>query len=248
MIRREVPLFITMGVGWFMVVEYFSQAVEPVSTELQSWAIIMTALASVLGVVNVARINLLKVSRKQEDWQYGIFLLVGMAVMILLGTLLPMIRSLTGMEGPAMVGAFDASGVTEGTWFYQFFNHLFVPMQATMFALLAFFIASAAFRAFRVRSLDASLLAVTAVIVMLGRVPLGDAMSGGFLPALSDWIMNVPNLAAKRAPQHDSGAPGEGRSPLGVPDHAVRAVFSPVLPLGPAHPGEPGGAGFLRAD
>lgn len=199
MFRREVPLFITMGVGWFMVVEYFSQAVEPVSTELQSWAIIMTALASVLGVVNVARINLLKVSRKEENWPYSVILLGGMILMILLGTLIPMVKSVFGIEGPAQIGAFNASGVNEGTWFYQFFNNLFVPMQATMFALLAFFIASAAFRAFRVRSLDATLLAITAMVVMLGRVPLGDAMSHGFLPDLSDWIMNVPNLAAKRA-------------------------------------------------
>lgn len=199
MFRREIPLFITMAVGWFMVIEYFSEAAEPISTELQSWAIIMTALASVLGVVNVARINLLKMSRKEEDWPYSILLIGGMIVMIVLGTLLPMLRSIFGIESAMPLGAFNASGVNAGTWFSQFFNHLFVPMQATMFSLLAYFIASAAFRAFRVRSLDATLLAVTAVVVMLGRVPIGDAMSDGFLPALSDWIMNVPNLAAKRA-------------------------------------------------
>jgi hypothetical protein len=68
----------------------------------------------------------------------------------------------------------------------------------TMFALLAFYIASAAFRAFRVRRTEAALLAGTAVIVMLGRVPVGAALWPG-LPEVTDWIMNAPQLAAKRA-------------------------------------------------
>ncbi len=73
-----------------------------------------------------------------------------------------------------------------------------------MFSLLAFFIASAAFRAFRIRTVEAGLLAVAALIVMLGRVPVGDVMSGALpewlrLGAMQDWIMNVPQNAAKRA-------------------------------------------------
>jgi hypothetical protein len=71
-------------------------------------------------------------------------------------------------------------------------------MQGTMFSLLAFFIASAAFRAFRMRSFEATLLAIAAVIVMLGRVPVG-AQIWDKLPVISDWIMNVPQMAAKRA-------------------------------------------------
>ncbi|MEK7369523.1 MAG: hypothetical protein AABZ62_07640, partial [Planctomycetota bacterium] len=36
-----------------------------------------------------------------------------------------------------------------------------------------------------------------AIIVMLGRVPIG-ALISEYLPMAADWIMGVPNLAAKR--------------------------------------------------
>ena len=196
--RREIPLLITMIVGWFMILDYFFPKASPVTAELQNWAIIMTALASVLGVANVARINLIKVSRKERDWPYGLILLIGMGIMVVLGTGLPIAHSLTRASEPWAVGSMRFDGVAAGTLFDELYNAVFVPMQSTMFALLAFYIASAAFRSFRIRSTEAGLLAVAAVVVMLGRVPLGGEIWDA-LPDLSDWIANVPNLAAKRA-------------------------------------------------
>ena len=73
-----------------------------------------------------------------------------------------------------------------------------VALQSTMFSLLAFFVASAAYRAFRARSPEASVLLLAAIIVMAGRVPLGEYLLAG-LGQLSDWIMQVPNTAAQRA-------------------------------------------------
>jgi hypothetical protein len=70
-------------------------------------------------------------------------------------------------------------------------------MAATMFSLLAFFIASAAFRAFRIRSTEALLLAIAAFVLMIGRVPIGNALHP-LIPAGADWLMEVPQNAAKR--------------------------------------------------
>ena len=56
----------------------------------------------------------------------------------------------------------------------------------------------AAYRAFRARNPEATLLLAAAVIVMLGRVPLGELV----LPALgpiSEWILSVLNASARRA-------------------------------------------------
>jgi hypothetical protein len=81
------------------------------------------------------------------------------------------------------------------TWMY---DHLFAPCNATMFALLAFFIASAAFRAFRARNVEAALLLGAAILIMIGRVPLGRALSEK-LPWIAEWLIDVPNNAGRRA-------------------------------------------------
>ncbi len=80
-------------------------------------------------------------------------------------------------------------------WLY---DHVFAPCNATMFALLAFFIASAAFRAFRARNVEAGLLLGAAILIMIGRVPLGRALHES-LPWLAEWIIDVPNNAGRRA-------------------------------------------------
>ena len=72
--------------------------------------------------------------------------------------------------------------------------------------MLAFFIASAAFRAFRARNIEATLLLASAVIVILGLTPpflylwtSVFAFIPGFPLEFKDWILIVPNMAARRA-------------------------------------------------
>jgi hypothetical protein len=187
MLRRELPVLLTLVVGFFMVLGPFIPArhFTDARTEFEGWAIIITSFAAVLGVANIARLSVLRISRRERDWLYHVPLLAGLALMMVLGV--------GGSVAPAPI-----FGIQEGTLFNDLYNHMYVPMQGTMFALLAFYIASAAFRAFRIRSFEAMLLAVAAVLVMIGRVPIGASIWDG-LPQIADWIMNIPNNAAKRA-------------------------------------------------
>jgi hypothetical protein len=86
----------------------------------------------------------------------------------------------------------------EGRVFNWLYDHIFFPCNATMFALLAFFIASAAFRAFRMRNVESGLLLGAAILVMLGLVPIGRAISPIF-PEIQEWIVDIPNNAGRRA-------------------------------------------------
>ncbi len=85
----------------------------------------------------------------------------------------------------------------ENSMFRIFFDYVMMPILATMFALLAFFIASAAYRAFRARNVLATLLLIAALIVMLRFNPW--IPGAEWVARTSNWLMNVPNLAAQRA-------------------------------------------------
>jgi len=56
---------------------------------------------------------------------------------------------------------------------------------------------SAAYRAFRARTLEAAILLVSGTIVMLANAPVGGSIWGGFTP-LKDWIFDVPNMSTMR--------------------------------------------------
>ena len=86
----------------------------------------------------------------------------------------------------------------DGRVFVWVYDHVFAPCNATMFALLAFFVASAAFRAFRARNIEAALLLGTAIIRMLGRAPIGRAIDDS-LPAIAQWLLDVPSNGGRRA-------------------------------------------------
>ena len=88
------------------------------------------------------------------------------------------------------------------------FQSTVVALGATTFSTIGFFIVSAAYRAFRIRSAEATLMLVAAFVVMLGQVPVGAAITNGIpaegwvsslrLENLSYWILNQPNMAAQR--------------------------------------------------
>ena len=84
--------------------------------------------------------------------------------------------------------------------FFFIYKYVYASMAGTMFSLLAFYVASAAYRAFKAKSLDSGLLLFAAFLVMIGRTSIGEAIWPGF-SVIASWIMNIPQNAGQRAIQ-----------------------------------------------
>jgi len=182
--RRQLPLLITMIAGLVFAGQYYipHPQSEQMLTSVTKWLQIIGGFALILGVSSLFQQHAAKIRRKESGWGYSLVLYAGIVGTIVAGLLA------NGKE--SVDGSMTAFG-----WVYSF---MMVPLQGTMFAILAFFIASAAYRSFRARSREAAVLLVAAVIVMMGRVPLGEYM----LPIsgdVSQWILNVLNASVRRA-------------------------------------------------
>jgi len=188
--KRLLPLAITFVTGMLIVVAFVlpHPPFGGLEDRFLNWYLIVVGFTMLLGVDSLVRMHISKLARRRPGWGYSVVLLVSLALTVIVG-----VWSWIGWR----------SIIHPVAPFMYIYTHVIIPLQATMFALLAFFIASAAYRAFRARTVDATLLLVAAGIVMLGRVPVGAYLTQKFpnfvqLPVIADWIMDVPQLAAKR--------------------------------------------------
>jgi hypothetical protein len=187
-VKREVPLVILFISGAFMAFQYFipHHVSATIYQYANNWTIIVGIFTMVVGIGSLVDLHYDRIAHRREQWPYSIVTMVALVVVTIIG-----LSSPNAIQNPR--GAF-----------MMIYFYVLSPVIATMFALLAFFIASAAYRAFRARSILASLLLIAAVIVMLGRIPIGDMITG-WLPEglrfsdIARYILDYPNTAAKRA-------------------------------------------------
>jgi hypothetical protein len=176
--KRQIPLIIVMTLGFVFAAHTFIP--NKISVDFYdwwvSWSKAIAPFGVVLGIMSLFMVHGTKISRKIPGWQYSVLTLAAL-----------IFTAVTGFIW----------GTNEGSPYMWLFKNVQMPMSATMFSLLAFYIASAAYKAFRARSAEATVLLVAAIIVMLGQVPLGQMISK-WIPETATWILNVPNLAAKR--------------------------------------------------
>lgn len=100
----------------------------------------------------------------------------------------------------------DAHSTTQKAYDFLF-DGLFNQLGAAMFSLLGVYIATAAYRAFRVRTIESALMMTAAVIVMLGQISFGKEIYE-HMPSIRQWLLEVPNSAAFRAIRLGAGVAG----------------------------------------
>ena len=194
--KRLVPLIITFVVGTVLILSVFIPPMEGLGENFTLFFDIIAVFAFFLGGGNLVRVHFTKMSRKSEDWEFSIVTLVGFFVMLSAG--------LFKIGNPGDI----ASSVTaDGSLFQAIYRSVFVPLSSTMYALLAFFVASASYRAFRAKNKEATLLLIAAFIILLGSTPFGTMLTSWVpeswsifhIPNLAVWLMSSPNLAGQRA-------------------------------------------------
>lgn len=182
--RTQFPLAITFVTGFLIIVGFFipHEPIGGIQTSFLQWYGIIAGFTMVVGLFSLARGHTRKIIKLAPGFGYSITLMIAM-----LSTLIAGFYSIIRYGDPFKPGV-------PFVWYYW---HIFVPLSATMFSLLAFFIASAAYRAFRARTFAATLLLIAGALVMIGRVPVGDILWSKF-PVIAEWIMEIPQMSAKR--------------------------------------------------
>lgn len=181
--KRRIPIIICLLAGLFTLIQPFipHPAFNSVFKGATRWVYVIGVFATVIGIGTLARLHIKRITRKSPGWIYSIIIFVGFLV----------------------TASFGIIGGKKGDAFLWIFNNINASLESAMFSLLAFFMASAAYRAFRARTFEATLLLIAAIIVMLGRVPIGVFLWQNVMPqALVDRYPFFPEESAEWLMSH----------------------------------------------
>jgi hypothetical protein len=176
-LKTLAPLLTTFFIGAVMMIEFFFVApwASSISALIRSWTPLITAFTIVVGTVNLILVHGKNVNRKSPGWYKSVLLLAAFFTMTVIGMTL---------------------GQNSDPYTFLLENVLNAT-SSSIFALSAFYIGSSSFRAFRAMNLHAAVLLISGALVMLGRVPIGEYVSGS-MPDIAQWLMDIPNVAGQR--------------------------------------------------
>ena len=197
LLKRYIPIAIVAFFGALTLSAWFidNETIETFANDdVTQFFDIIAAFAVFLGALNLLKLQFIKVLKQQSGWIYSAIAIASFFFAFIIGFFIrgayfvgedvyfsqkAAEAAILGSGSSEVVVPVDwgAHVQTDGSLFQWMFKYIFSPLSATMFALLAFFVASASFRAFRARNFEASLLLVAGIIIMLGRVPIGSLIS-----------------------------------------------------------------------
>jgi hypothetical protein len=203
--KKWLTIVCTFGAGLFFLLEYFlpirklkdgseGNAITPFVIPVSDFIQYMMIWTVGLGLISLTLVHGRRLVRRQADWHNSLAFFLALIAMLVVG-----FSTQAGKAGtPGARMLYDS-----------LFRGLLISLDAAVFSLLAFYIASAAYRAFRIRTVEAGLLMAAALIVMLGFVnfgvmltswiPLDSPWAGLRLEKLSSWILNWLNMPGQRA-------------------------------------------------
>lgn len=170
--KKVLPITAAIVCGLVTLADFILSEphLDTVGAVLVEGVAVLAAFALILGILNLCGLHARRVvpGATGQSRFLSTVLIVALLVTLVIGVVQP------------------ASGAL--TWVFEF---IYLPLQSTMTALLAFFLVSAAYRAFRLRSVDAAILLVASLVVLFLQAPFSAAIWAKFA-LVRDWILYVP--------------------------------------------------------
>jgi hypothetical protein len=163
---------LAIAAGLIVLLGYFIQLPVLVSFRevLLEWAVILTGIALLVGIVNLGRVHWNKVKTAQSGSVYSIILLVSLVLTLLIA----------GYFGPT---------TEPSLWIFKYVQ---LPIETSLMALLAIILAYAAARLFYKRlNIFTLIFVATALLVILGSIsfPLLDLALFRLMRAWVDQVL-----------------------------------------------------------
>lgn len=216
--RRPMIALATFIGGLYYAAEFFIPAhpmkqlhghsgnfLSPYFDDVANVSSVIQAFSIGLGIISLIGAHFRTAVRGRQSWGFSTVLLAAFVTM----TAFTLLNEYAPDQVLVRHSAVLQSSITNADVYNVLFNGGLASLDSAMFALIGFFIISASYRAFRIRSVEASMLMASAVIVMLGQVSLGSWLTGwlpktGYgswfrLENMSEYILVHLNSPAQRA-------------------------------------------------
>ena len=175
--KREIPIIIVIILSLVMIIPFFIAvpALNTTSTEIQRMLVPIAGFALILGGLNVVLRSITRISKRNKGWSFNI-VLIATFIFFLVVTLTPGLETLYTTAYVTVLG----------------------KVNEAIMALIAVFMATMAYRAFKIKSFETCLFTLSCLIVMIANAPIGEAVWAGG-PDIRNWIIDFPNMAGMRA-------------------------------------------------
>ena len=175
--RAPFSTAVAMATGILLLISLFVPQLDILRSSILGWAILLAAVALLLGLANLFQVHLHKI-RSKEKSVYSFVLIAGMIVSFL-------ITVLQGRQGVL------------ADWL---FNIVQVPLESSLMALLAISLTLVAAKLIQERKDIGSLIFVaTLVLILLGSAPIFGFDLPLFSAVITPFITRVLSLGGLRA-------------------------------------------------
>src|SRR5512137_567138 len=141
--RIEIPIFLTIICTLLQVIPYYVDfaPLNAAADWVNLWVLLVVAWATFIGPLSLMQVHGKTVQKRSKGWYFSVVVLVFTVVMSIAG--LPI----------AEVGLGTTNAVYQ--WLFTYGQ---TPLSGTMYGIIAFFITSAAYRSFRAKNIEATIV------------------------------------------------------------------------------------------